>query len=84
MLHYLICHYEKQERHRKYSLVTNEERKKNGAVLLRLTKHETGHEKNHLLFCNEERRSVDSHVVNQESNVGNVYLQYVFFNIISI
>ncbi len=71
MLRYLICHYEKQERQRKYSLVTNEERK-NGDVLLRLTKYETGREKHHLPFCNEERslvgffRSVDSHVVSQE------------------
>ncbi len=75
---------------RKYSLVTKEERKKNGDVLLRLTKHETGREKSHLFFYNKERslvgffRSVVSHVVNQEPNVENVYLQYVFFNITSI
>ncbi len=43
MLRYLICHYEKQERQRKYSLATKEERKKNRDVLLRLTKHETDH-----------------------------------------
>jgi hypothetical protein len=28
LLRYLVCHYEKQERQREYSLVTNEEQKK--------------------------------------------------------
>jgi len=45
-----MCHYQKQERQREYLLVTNEERKINGDILLWLIKSETGREKNHLSF----------------------------------
>jgi hypothetical protein len=58
LLRYLICHYEKQERQHKYSLVTDEERKINGNILLWLTKRETGREKNHLSFWNGGRSLV--------------------------